>query len=110
MNAQNERRNDPVNFGARITRFGVVTEKIWIFEVSGLFLREKKVVNSVHGSWTTSGLGPRWTTVLRQGARQRARQSSPYDHSNSPALGGDSWGGGVGHGVSPQGSPELRRR
>jgi hypothetical protein len=25
------------NFGARITRFGVVVEKIWNFEVSGYF-------------------------------------------------------------------------
>jgi hypothetical protein len=38
MNAQNEGRNDTENFGARITRFGVVVEKIWNFEVSGLFL------------------------------------------------------------------------
>jgi hypothetical protein len=36
--AKNERRSDPENFGARITRFGVVAGKIWNFEVSGLFL------------------------------------------------------------------------
>jgi hypothetical protein len=36
MNAQNEIRNDLEKFGARITRFGVVVEKIWNFEVSGL--------------------------------------------------------------------------
>jgi hypothetical protein len=28
MNAKNERRNDPENFGDGITRFGVVVEKI----------------------------------------------------------------------------------
>jgi hypothetical protein len=38
MNAQNKRRNDPENFGTRITRFGVVVEIKWNFEVSGLFL------------------------------------------------------------------------
>jgi hypothetical protein len=32
------RRSDPENFGARITRFGVVVGKIWNFAVSGLFL------------------------------------------------------------------------
>jgi hypothetical protein len=37
MNAQNERRCGPENFGARITRFGVVVEKIWNFEVLGHF-------------------------------------------------------------------------
>jgi hypothetical protein len=38
MNAWNERRSDPENFGEGITKFGVVVEKIWNFEVSGLFL------------------------------------------------------------------------
>jgi hypothetical protein len=38
MNAQKERGSDPENFGTRITRFGVVVEKIWIFEVLELFL------------------------------------------------------------------------
>jgi hypothetical protein len=37
MNAQNEIRSDPEDFGSRITRFGVVVEKIWNFDVSGLF-------------------------------------------------------------------------
>jgi hypothetical protein len=37
MNAYNERRSDPEDFGARITRFGVAVKKIWNFEVSGLF-------------------------------------------------------------------------
>jgi hypothetical protein len=37
MNAQNERRSDPEDFGAIITRFGVTVEKIWNFEVSMLF-------------------------------------------------------------------------
>jgi hypothetical protein len=38
MNARNERGSDSENFDTRITRFGVVVEKIWNFEVSGLFL------------------------------------------------------------------------
>jgi hypothetical protein len=38
MNAWNERRSDPENFGEGITRFGVVVEKIRNFEVPGLFL------------------------------------------------------------------------
>jgi hypothetical protein len=37
MNAQKERGSDSENFGTRITKFGVVVEKIWSFEVSGLF-------------------------------------------------------------------------
>jgi hypothetical protein len=35
MNVQKERESDSKNFGARITGFGVVVEKIWSFEVSG---------------------------------------------------------------------------
>jgi hypothetical protein len=38
MNALNERRSDPENFGEGITRFGVVVEKIRNFEVLELFL------------------------------------------------------------------------
>jgi hypothetical protein len=38
INAQKERGSDSKNFGTRITGFGVVVEKIWNFEVSGLFL------------------------------------------------------------------------
>jgi hypothetical protein len=38
MNAWKERGSDSENFGTRITRFGVVVEKIWNFKVSGLFL------------------------------------------------------------------------
>jgi hypothetical protein len=38
MNASNERRSGPKNFGEGITRFGLVVEKIRNFEVSGLFL------------------------------------------------------------------------
>jgi hypothetical protein len=38
MNAQKERGSDSKNFGTRITGFGVVVEKMWNFEVSGLFL------------------------------------------------------------------------
>jgi hypothetical protein len=36
MNAYNKRRSDPKNFGTKITRFGVVVEKIWNFEVSAI--------------------------------------------------------------------------
>jgi hypothetical protein len=35
---RNETRSYSENFGARITGFGVVVEKIWNFEVSVLFL------------------------------------------------------------------------
>jgi hypothetical protein len=38
MNAWNERRSDPENFGKGIIRFGVVVEKIQNFHVLGLFL------------------------------------------------------------------------
>jgi hypothetical protein len=38
MNAQKERGSDSENFGKRITRFGVMVEKILIFEVLELFL------------------------------------------------------------------------
>jgi hypothetical protein len=33
MNAKYERGSDSENFGARITEFGVVVGKIWMFEV-----------------------------------------------------------------------------
>jgi hypothetical protein len=38
MNAQKERGSDSKNFGTRIIGFGVVVEKIWIFEILELFL------------------------------------------------------------------------
>jgi hypothetical protein len=38
MVAHKERGSDFENFGTRITGFGVVVEKIWIFEVLELFL------------------------------------------------------------------------
>jgi hypothetical protein len=38
MHAQKERESDSENFGTRITGFGVVAEKIRIFEVLELFL------------------------------------------------------------------------
>jgi hypothetical protein len=38
MNAQKGRGSDSENFGTRITRFGVVVEKICIFEILELFL------------------------------------------------------------------------
>jgi hypothetical protein len=37
MNALNERRSDPENFGEGITRFGVVVEKIRILKFRGYF-------------------------------------------------------------------------
>jgi hypothetical protein len=37
MNAQKERGSDSENFDTRITGLGVVVEKIWSFEVLGLF-------------------------------------------------------------------------
>jgi hypothetical protein len=39
MNAQKEKGSDSENFGRRITGFGVVLEKIRMFEVFELFLR-----------------------------------------------------------------------
>ena len=38
MNVQKERGSDSKNFGTRITVFVVMVEKIWNFEVLGLFL------------------------------------------------------------------------
>jgi hypothetical protein len=38
MKAQKERGSDSKNFGTGITGHGVVVQKIWNFEVSGLFL------------------------------------------------------------------------
>jgi hypothetical protein len=38
MNARKEKGTDSKNFGTRITGFGVVVGKIWIFEVLELFL------------------------------------------------------------------------
>jgi hypothetical protein len=38
MNARKERGSDSENFVTRITRFGVVVENIWNFEVLGLIL------------------------------------------------------------------------
>jgi hypothetical protein len=55
-------------------------------------------VDSVHKSWSTSGLNPQWTAAVRLGARWHTCQSSASGRSDSPALDGDSRGGGVGHG------------
>jgi hypothetical protein len=38
MNARNEIGSDSENFGARITKFGVMVEKIWLKEVLGAYL------------------------------------------------------------------------
>jgi hypothetical protein len=38
MNAQKERGSDSVNFGKRITEFGVTVAKIWRKEVIGTYL------------------------------------------------------------------------
>jgi hypothetical protein len=39
MNAWNERESDFENFGARITKIGVMVKKIWLKEVSGAYLQ-----------------------------------------------------------------------
>jgi hypothetical protein len=39
MDVQKERESDSVNFGTRITGFGVVVEKIWSFKILGAILR-----------------------------------------------------------------------
>jgi hypothetical protein len=56
MNAWNEIRSDPENFGEGITRFGVAVEKKRKFEVSGLllwiFLRLGTFWNYFSNSWT----------------------------------------------------------
>jgi hypothetical protein len=38
MNAKNERRSNPENFGEGITGFGVTIEKIWNFELLAIFV------------------------------------------------------------------------
>jgi hypothetical protein len=55
-------------------------------------------MDSVHGPWTVSSLGPRWTAVVRLGARRCACRSSASGRYGSSVLGGDTLGGGVGHG------------
>jgi hypothetical protein len=43
-------------------------------------------VNSIHGLWTTSGLGPQWTAVVQPRARQCAYRSTVRRHYGSPAV------------------------
>jgi hypothetical protein len=74
MNAQKERGSDSENYGERITEFGVVAEKLWRFEVIGVFLQiswaksenwifwnyfwTEKSVDSVHGAELPIHHGP----------------------------------------------------
>jgi hypothetical protein len=68
-----------------------------ILKFEGYFCEDKK-----KKPWTTSGLGPRWTMLVRPRARWCTHQGSASDRSGSPVLGGDSRGGGVRHrGLSP---------
>jgi hypothetical protein len=76
--------------------------------VNSVCLKMQTAVDSVHGPWTTSGLGPWWTAVVHLGARWRARRSSASDRSGSMALDGDSQGGGVGHGALAPGLTGAR--
>jgi hypothetical protein len=55
-------------------------------------------VDSVHRPWTMFSLGPRWTAAVWPGAWRHTHRSSASGRSGSPALDGDSRGGGVGHG------------
>jgi hypothetical protein len=53
-------------------------------------------VDSVHGTWTTSDLGPRWTAVVRPRAQWCARWSPArrrYGSSVVAARGGGGRGG-----------------
>jgi hypothetical protein len=60
-------------------------------------------VDLVHGPWTTSGLGPRWTAVVRPRARQCACLSAArrlYDSQAIATRGGGGRGGRGGVGVA----------
>jgi hypothetical protein len=70
--------------------------------------KKETVVDSIHGPWTMSGLGQQWTTVVRPGAHWRAHQCSASGRSGSPTLGGNSRGGGVGHGGLDPGLTEAQ--
>jgi hypothetical protein len=43
-------------------------------------------VDSVHGPWTTSGLGPRWIAVLRSRAQRLTYWSMVHRRYGSPAA------------------------
>jgi hypothetical protein len=36
----------------------------WGFSSLGIILQKEMMVDTVHGSWTTGGTGPRWTTAM----------------------------------------------
>jgi hypothetical protein len=55
-------------------------------------------VDLVHGPWTTSSLGPRWTTVVRPRTRRRARWSAAWRRYVSPAVAARGGGGSGGRG------------
>jgi hypothetical protein len=70
-------------------------------------------VDSVHGPWTTSGLGPRWTVVVRQRARRRACRSVAHRRYGSPtvaARGGGGRGGRDGAGGALTGDRTTVKR
>jgi hypothetical protein len=55
-------------------------------------------MDSVHGPWTTFGLGPRWTAVVRPRARWRVRRSTARRRSGLPVVTMRGGGGRGGHG------------
>jgi hypothetical protein len=62
------------------------------------YFYEEKVVDSVHGPSTTSGLSPRWTTTVRPRARWRARWSMARRRYGSPTVAARGGGGRGGRG------------
>jgi hypothetical protein len=66
-----------------------------------------------HKPWTTSGLGPRWTTVVREGARRCAHRSTARRRYGSPAVavrgeGGRGGRGGAGGALTGDGAVVKR--
>jgi hypothetical protein len=76
------------------------------------FCKEKDV-GSVHGPWTTSGLGPQWTAVVRPRARWHAYRSMARRRYGSPAVavrgeGGRGGRGGAGGALTRDGATVKR--